>query len=188
MTFVLPLMLLLVAASSSLSLQTTTNARTRAGVRERQGKQSLPLPAGEGAWAFRLTTSGGFAGVGTGNIQINSEGEVIATPPAIGVTPQRASSCKSQLAGDELERLSRWVAAANPSLWSAKYVEPSNLDGCCDQIKTNVTLTRREPGGSERTYTTFWYTRSSNLLPADLAALHKSAATIKIDALKSCRK
>jgi hypothetical protein len=106
------------------------------------------------AWRVEITTTGGFAGRGQGSLNIAADGAL-----------NFHSTCGQRLGADDLKPIAILVTKAKPEQWKASYVRPSNPNGCCDMIKTTLTLTR---GG--RKWTSTWYS-DHDALPADLDAL-----------------
>ena len=112
------------------------------------------ISADSPAWRVEITTSGGFAGQGEGSLNVAADSKL-----SLG------TYCATMLAGDDLKAIAALVAKAKPERWKASYVRPQNPSGCCDMIKTTLTLTR---GGKK--WTSTWYS-DHDALPADLDAL-----------------
>ena len=110
--------------------------------------------ADEPAWRIEITTTGGFTGRGAGGLVITADGNLTPRP-----------DCGARLTADDLKAIGELVRKAKPREWKPSYVTPMNPHGCCDMIKTTLTLTR---GGSR--WTSTWF--DDHLpLPADLAAV-----------------
>jgi len=105
------------------------------------------------AWRVEIATSGGFAEQGQGSLTADADGKLIL------------AHCATTLTADDLKTLGQLVAKAKAEQWRTSYVRPENPTGCCDMIKTTLTLTR---GGKK--WSSTWYS-DHDKLPADLDTL-----------------
>jgi hypothetical protein len=110
--------------------------------------------AAEPAWRIDITTSGGFTGHGAGGLTVAADGKI-----------RLQMGCELRLAPDDLKAVAALVGKAKPQDWKRSYARAENPSGCCDMIRTTVTMTR---GGSQ--WTTTWFS-DRGPLPADLDAL-----------------
>jgi hypothetical protein len=114
----------------------------------------LAVAADPPAWKIEVTTTGGFAGQGSGSLTAAADGFITIRP-----------GCRLRLAADDLKAIGELVDKAKPREWKPSYVVPTNPNGCCDMIGTTLTITRR---GSK--WTSTWF--DDHLpLPADLEAI-----------------
>ena len=82
------------------------------------GSCGIEPVAQKGPWSLKFTTSGGFAGVGTGNISVDSEGKYRYQEPS---SPQQVrKGCDSTFKPKELQGLSEAVS-------QAEHLEPLKL-------------------------------------------------------------
>jgi hypothetical protein len=110
--------------------------------------------ADEPAWRIEISTSGGVTGRGVGGMSVSADG---------ALAPR--SGCALRLTESDLRAISELVDKAKPEEWKPSYVTPANPHGCCDQVKTTLTLTR-----GEKRWTSTWY--NDHLpMPADLEAI-----------------
>ncbi len=116
---------------------------------------AIPLfAADEPGWRIEVTTSGGFTGRGTGGITVSSDG-------ALAIR----SDCTLHLVESDLHDVRALVEKAKPQEWKPSYVKPTNPNGCCDMVKTTLTMTR---GGAR--WTSTWF--DDHLpMPPDLEAI-----------------
>jgi len=122
------------------------------------------LPAVINSWTLDVTTSGGLAPALRTGIVIRSTGT------ATSLDREGQAKCTGSLTQAELTQLAAFIATSHPESWAGSYVNPSNPNGCCDQIRTAVTLTVN----ADTTYKTFWF--DDHLpLPADLSAIYDFA-------------
>ena len=149
-----------------------------------QTEGGLSLPEEEGAWMISYRSGGGLAGQVKQGV-ITSSGEV-TTGPAADVGQFRFS-CRTRLADGDARLVRQLIQASNPAAWRARYVDPQNPDGCCDQFFYTLTLRRRRATGEAEAYTASWYDSSSPLMPGDLSALHKVTTEIDGKALEGCK-
>ena len=114
----------------------------------------MAVSADQPAWRVEITTSGGFAGQGAGNMAVAADGNL-----------NLRNGCALTLTAGDLKAIRDLVAKAKAAQWKPSYVRPQNPNGCCDMIKTTVTLTR-----AGRKWTSTWFS-DHDALPADLDAL-----------------
>ena len=137
-------------------------------------------------WSLKLTSSGGFSGRGGGEVTITSRGEVVATRPP--VANQVGPSCKGRLRPAQLRAMSRAISSARPAAWRARYVDPQNPDGCCDQFSYQLELeVKGSADAPARTYTTGWHEGSRELLPKELREILRAATTAHQHTLDNCK-
>lgn len=114
-------------------------------------------------WVLEVTTAGGFAPSMRTSITLRSSG-------AATLFDFRGETlCSGAATAGELAQLAAKVEEAKPEQWAGSYLDPANPNGCCDQIKTTLKLTR-----GDATYETSWFDDHPPL-PADLVALHAAA-------------
>jgi hypothetical protein len=106
-------------------------------------------------WRVEVTTSGGFAGHGTGDYAIDSAGQVTAKL-------FNGRQCTFTAAAEDVDRIEELLARARPREWKDSY-EPKET--CCDRFA--YTLTYDEAG----TVTETRWIDHPLPMPKDLAAL-----------------
>ena len=110
--------------------------------------------ADEPAWQIEITTSGGFAGDGDGDLAVSANGRLVIRP-----------GCALRLTEKDLREVAALVEKAKPREWKASYVRPENANGCCDMIRMTLAMTR-----SGTRWTSTWF--DDHLpLPTDLEAI-----------------
>lgn len=67
------------------------------------------------SWSIQLSTSGGFVGIGKGNLKADSEGRLVYEKPVR--RNAQPSSCEGKLGKDELDSLSAAIAQLKPDGW-----------------------------------------------------------------------
>ena len=179
----------------ALSLLLALNSFTLHGasLKIQTGGESLSLPRGRGAWVVRVEKNDARSFRTTGiphqvvsrpntvHLTVTSQGNLIIRRVINGST----TTClrRERLSAENLRRLGRMVAAANPSAWSGVYHGPFEEDA--PVVRLRVTLRQRDSRGAERE-------RSSSLIqsvemPGDLAAIADFTSTLMDDALERCR-
>ncbi|HEX9161286.1 MAG TPA: hypothetical protein VF980_06225 [Thermoanaerobaculia bacterium] len=93
----------------------------------------------DGPWKIELTTSGGFGGGGTGDIRVDSDGNL-----TVGQFVTNGKSCRFVLLPGELAQLNTIVRSIQPDLWFGSYVPADSRQLCCDLVFTKVVLERTE--------------------------------------------
>ncbi|MGI9105891.1 MAG: hypothetical protein ACR2G4_06550 [Pyrinomonadaceae bacterium] len=144
----------------------------------------LALPSKEGAWMIVSGAGGGSTGDVGGGVVITSQGDVAAG--GLARAEEFRLSCTSQSTADDLRAVEQVILLAKPSVWNARYVDPKNPDGCCDQLGYSFELHLRKADGTEQIYSTFWYDSSMYLLPKDIPSIYEAAMTIKSKVLAGC--
>jgi hypothetical protein len=135
-----------------------------AGHRRSVSPPLTPLPQTITSWTLEVTTSGGLAPALRTGIVIRSSGT------AASLDHDGHVRCTGSLTQAESTQIATIIAAAHPESWVGSYVNPSNPNGCCDQIRTALTLTVN----SDTIYKTVWF--DDHLpLPPDLSAIYDFA-------------
>jgi hypothetical protein len=135
------------------------------------GGNTPPLPRGQGAWAVSMSRSGGMRPAKQ-SVSVNSGGQISVYAEHRGAGGAAVVDCsiKVKLAGEDFLKLKEAVRASKPAEWREGYSDEKHPI-CCDQPTTRLTFSRRESRDSTRVVKTSWYPGSSELRPADLAAL-----------------
>ena len=114
----------------------------------------------KGPWSLKLTTSGGFAGVGTGNLSVDSEGKFSYEEPT---SPQQVrKGCKGTLYNKQLQPILDAVAQSNPKEWNRPDLNVAAPDAFGYKLELRM--------GNEPT-TVQWYDNTKDKLPSDLKRL-----------------
>lgn len=112
-------------------------------------------------WTLRLTTSGGFAGLGRGNLSVNSEGNVeFQTQDANRVR----KGCTTKFSARQLQPISDVVVQTRPELWARLNLRQAAPDAFGYQLEL-------ETGASPQSFSIEWYDNTADRLPADLQRL-----------------
>jgi len=114
----------------------------------------------KGPWSLKLTTSGGFAGIGTGNLSVDSDGNTAYEAP---VPPNQVrKGCQGKLYKEKFDPINDAVERVNPKGWS----QPELNVAAPDAFGYKLELHR----GSDIT-TVQWYDNTRDKLPEDLKRL-----------------
>ena len=117
-------------------------------------------PAQKGPWSVKLTTSGGFGGIGAGNISVDSDGRFDYSAPQ---PPQQVrTGCKGTLSAKQLQPVSEAVAQAKPQEWKLSELKAPDAFG----YKLELRL-----GSNTQPATVQWYDNTKDKLPSDLKRL-----------------
>jgi len=112
-------------------------------------------------WSLELTTSGGFAGIGRGNLSVDSEGKF----NYYGRSAQKVrQGCESKFTPKQLQPIKDAVAKSHPREWNKPGLNIAAPDafGYKLELQTNG-----------QKYTVEWYDNTSDQLPADLKRLNE---------------
>ncbi len=115
----------------------------------------------KGPWSLNLTTSGGFAGVGTGNISVDSEGKV-AYESAVPQNRVR-KGCTGLLYKERFDPINDAVLRSNPKEWNQPDLNVAAPDAFGYKLELRI--------GSEPATTVQWYDNTKDKLPDDLRRL-----------------
>jgi hypothetical protein len=115
----------------------------------------------KGPWSLKLTTSGGFAGIGTGNISVDSGGKMTYESPATPNTVRKG--CTGTLYKERLDPINDAVARSKPQEWNQPGLNVAAPDAFGYKLELRM--------GSEPTTTVQWYDNTRDKLPEDLKRL-----------------
>jgi hypothetical protein len=114
----------------------------------------------KGPWSLKLTTSGGFAGIGTGNLSVDSDGNAAYEAP---IPPSQVlKGCRGGLYKDKFDPINDAVERANPKGWSLPELNVAAPDAFGYKLELH-----RGPD----TTTVQWYDNTKDKLPEDLKRL-----------------
>jgi len=179
-------LILILLLAASLPAQGGQSARNSDSGKKAAAHARPPARPKVSAWRLKLTSSGGISGRGGGEVIITSRGEVVAGRPP--VANQVGPSCKGRLRPSRLRAISRAVLSARPATWRARYVDPQNPDGCCDQFSYQLELEMNSSADAPpQTYTTGWHEESRRLLPKELREILSAAMTAHQHTLDNCK-
>jgi hypothetical protein len=130
-------------------------------------KQEPVIP--KGPWSLKLTTSGGFAGVGRGSISIESDGKFKYEEPIS--SQQVRKGCKGTMYPRLLQPISDAVAQAQTDGWNRPDLNVAAPDAFSYKLELRT-------GASPQSTTVRWYDNTSGKLPEDLKPL--SAALLQL--------
>jgi hypothetical protein len=150
-------------------------------VSPRDGAAARQLPAGASAFVIDLDTSGGFTGRGLGGVTIDSEGNVRGS--GLGGTNRQSSTCRTQLAAEDLQSLRLAVTRVQP--WPETFA-PAGDDGCCDRHRWILRFEQRLANGQVRTAKTMWYDANESRLPDEVTVMRDIAMRALKRALGDC--
>lgn len=120
-------------------------------------------PGGNGAWVLDLVTSGGFNGMGIGQVSVNSSGMLACA--------SSHHKCPARLTDAALKSLADKVKAASAVRWD--FVAVGGL--CSDCVAVRLELRMRQPDGSIKTFIASWDIASFGV-PEQLSAIIKALA------------
>jgi hypothetical protein len=115
----------------------------------------------KGPWTLKLTTSGGFAGVGTGNISVDSEGKISYESPVTPNSPRKG--CTGTLYKERFDPINDAVLRSNPKDWNQPGLNVAAPDAFGYKLELKM--------GSDPATTVQWYDNTQDKLPDDLRNL-----------------
>jgi len=111
-------------------------------------------------WSVQLTTSGGFAGVGTGNISVDSNGMFKYQPPGRPLPEKKG--CEGKLTRPRFLPISEAVANSKPDGWNVEGIKVAAPDAFGYKLEFT---------SNGHTTTVEWYDNTTDKLPDDLKQL-----------------
>jgi hypothetical protein len=135
---------------------------------------SVPAPHGTAAepaeitgWSVKLTTDGGFAGTGRGNITLTSDGK-------LGILDREGKKVvrEEKAPADKLAAIERSIKECKPADWKDAYNEKA-----ADAFSYNLEL-RVQRGGKEEVHRVMWNDPGANKLPRDVQQLYAGLAPL----------
>lgn len=113
-------------------------------------------------WSLTLTTSGGFAGIGTGNLSADSDGKFKYEAPA----PPRGvrKGCEGKLTKQQYQAIDDALAHVNPKNWDRPNLNVAAPDAFGYKLELRM-------GSNSQATTVQWYDNTREQLPDDLKQL-----------------
>jgi len=121
------------------------------------------------SWTVQITSRGGLAGIGRGDLTITSYGHLVWN----GVENQ----CNVKLGDDALQMLAQTAFSVDASKWDGR-----KASFCADCYVTTLILQRRERDGIVRTYIACWDDSTAGKIPEELRKVYDTFM-----AYKGCR-
>ena len=116
----------------------------------------------KGPWSLKFITSGGFAGVGAGNLSVDSAGNFSYEEP---MSPQQIrKGVKGTLYNRQLQPLLDAVAQSNPKEWNRPELNVAAPDAFSYKLELRM-------GSDSAPVTVQWYDNTKDKLPLDLKRL-----------------
>jgi hypothetical protein len=134
-----------------------------------------PTPANYSVWSVGIKTSGGFAGVGNGNVLITSDGKIKYEPPHIPGKSMQV--CDERLSAEEIRNVSAAVNQSKPEGWNV----PGLNIAAPDAFGYELELHRDTKEDKVK-----WYDNTTAQLPDDLKKLNEAVNRAKVAATKKC--
>ena len=136
------------------------------------------LPPGEGSWILKIAAVDGRR---VPSPRLNRRLIITSQGDTDGLS---IYACKPKLSAEELRTIAQTISSATPSAWPA-WSDVHITDSCI----TRISLSRREAGGTERTYNASWLCPAAHPpnMPADLAAVYETANKLSDDVIKRCK-
>ena len=111
-------------------------------------------------WSVQLTTSGGFAGVGTGNISVDSNGAFKYQPPGRPLPEKKG--CEGKLTRQQFQPVSDAITKSKPDGWNVAGLKVAAPDAFGYKLELT---------SNGHTTTVEWYDNTADKLPDDLRQL-----------------
>jgi hypothetical protein len=145
---------------------------TEAGRTRVVNRPQLPVPAAtavDGEWSIEITTTGGIAGHGFGDMRADSSGK-LAVANNLG-----GAKCDYTMTPAELAEVAALVKSVRADLWYSSYFPADQRAWCCDMFFVTVKLQRQERDAlgqvTTATYTTQFINEQTLPVARDLRGL-----------------
>jgi hypothetical protein len=136
---------------------------------------SHPQPADISSWSVQIRTSGGFIGIGRGNVLVNSEGKITYVKPS--PPGKTARPCEGKLSSEEVRAISEAVRQSKPDQWR---ISGPNV-GAPDAYGYDLELII-----DGKAHKIEWYDNTQDKLPGDLQKLYGTVNSATRAAVKKC--
>ena len=132
-------------------------------------------PADISPWSVQIRTSGGFIGIGRGNVLVNSDGKMTYMKPS--PSGKTARPCEGKLSSEEVRAISEAVRQSKPDQWR---ISGPN-EGAPDAYGYDLELII-----DGKAYKIEWYDNTQDKLPEDLKKLYGTVNSATRAAVKKC--
>ena len=133
-------------------------------------------PADISSWSVQIKTSGGFIGIGRGNVLVSSDGKmtyVKASPPGKTERP-----CEGKLSSEELRAISEAVKQSKPAQWRISGPNEGAPDAYAYDLELII---------DGKAHKIEWYDNTQDKLPEDLKKLYGTVNSATSEAVKKCK-
>jgi len=113
----------------------------------------------KGPWWIALSTSGGFAGIGRGNLTVDSKGKYSYYEPS---SQNTRKGCDSKFTNRQLQPISDAVTNSHPKEWDKPGLNVAAADAFGYKLELKT---------AGQTLTVQWYDNTRDQLPDDLKRL-----------------
>jgi hypothetical protein len=134
-------------------------------------------PVNASSWSVQIKTSGGFVGIGKGNISIASDGKFKYEPPHAPDKPARP--CEARLSSEELRTVSEAINQSKPEGWNLPGLNAAAPDAFAYELELHQ-------GNNKHVYQVKWYDNTRDQLPDDLKRLSEAIDRAMQVAAKKC--
>jgi hypothetical protein len=159
------MMTMILAMLFAVSLE---GGRVRAANRP-QMPPPVTTAAVDGDWSIEITTTGGIAGHGFGDMHADSTGKLVVSQSIPTV-----AKCEYRLTPTELADLKTLIGSLRADLWYSSYQPADQSAWCCDMFFVTVRLQRQERDAFDQlrtiTYTTQFINEQTLPVARDLRA------------------
>ena len=132
-------------------------------------------PANISSWSVQIKTSGGFIGIGRGNVLVSSDGKMTYVKP--GVPGKTGPPCEGKLSTEEVRAISEAVRQSKPDEWR---ISGPNV-GAPDAYGYDLELII-----NGKPHKLQWYDNTQDKLPEDLKKLYETVNSATREAVKKC--
>lgn len=132
-------------------------------------------PADISTWSVQIKTSGGFIGIGRGNVLVRSDGNmtyVKASPPGKAERP-----CEGKLSSEEVRAISKAVKQSKPDQWKISGLNVAAPDAFGYDLELII---------DGKAHKIQWYDNTQDRLPDDLKKLYGTVNSATTEAVKKC--
>lgn len=133
-------------------------------------------PAAISSWSVQIKTSGGFIGIGRGNVLVSSDGKmtyVKASPPGKTERP-----CEGQLSREEVRAINEAVRQCKPDQWRIPGLNVAAPDAYGYELELTI---------DGKAHKIQWYDNTQDQLPEDLKKLYVTVNSATTKAVKQCQ-
>jgi hypothetical protein len=132
-------------------------------------------PADISSWSVQIKTSGGFVGIGRGNVLVSSDGKM--TYVKAGVPGKTERPCEGKLSSEEVRAISEAVRQSKPDQWKISGPNAAAPDAYGYDLELII---------DGKAHKVEWYDNTEDQLPKDLKKLYGTVNSATREAVKKC--
>ena len=133
-------------------------------------------PADISSWSVQIKTSGGFIGIGRGNVLVRSDGKMTYVKAA--VPGKTGPPCEGKLSSEEVRAINEAVRQSKPDQWKISGPNVAAPDAYGYELELII---------DGKTHKIQWYDNTQDQLPEDVKKLYGIVNSATREAVQKCQ-